>query len=102
MFAGLTKIASSDPAVDSRYEPHSIDGIALYFTREPNLIADISSTWEDKLEAVRCYQAQFDPEGMEQLVSALDMKSQQVAQGQSFRRGEPLKVLHTSALHCGF
>jgi LmbE family N-acetylglucosaminyl deacetylase len=101
MFAGLTKIASSDPAVDAAYEPHSIDGIALYFTREPNTIADITSTWEDKVEAVRCYKAQFDPAGMDQLVFALDMKSQQAAQGQTFARGEPLKVLHTSALHCG-
>ncbi len=101
MFAGLTKIASSDPEVDSAYEGHSIQGIAFYFTREPNLIADISSTWDDKIGAIRCYEAQFDPEGMEQLVFALDMKSQQVAQGQSFARGEPLKVLHTSALHVG-
>ena len=101
MFAGLTKIASSDPEVDSAYEGHSIQGIAFYFTREPNFIANISSTWEDKIGAVRCYEAQFDPEGMEQLVFALDMKSQQVAQGQSFARGEPLKVLHTSVLHVG-
>jgi LmbE family N-acetylglucosaminyl deacetylase len=101
MFAGLTKIASSDPAVDATYEGHDIQGIALYFTREPNTIADISSTWEDKLAAVKCYQAQFDPAGMDQLVMALDMKSKQVAQGQSFARGEPLKVLHTSALHVG-
>jgi LmbE family N-acetylglucosaminyl deacetylase len=101
MFAGLTKIASSDPAVDSAYEPHSIDGIALYFTREPNYIADITSTWEEKIEAVRCYQAQFDPEGMDQLVFALEVKSRQAAQGQTFARGEPLKVLHTNALHCG-
>jgi LmbE family N-acetylglucosaminyl deacetylase len=102
MFAGLTKIASSDASVDSAYEPHSINGVALYFTREPNYIVDISSTWEEKLAAVRCYEAQFDPQGMEQLVTALDRKSQQVALGQSFPRGEPLKVLHTSALHCGF
>jgi LmbE family N-acetylglucosaminyl deacetylase len=101
MFAGLTKIPSSDPAVDAAYEPHSIDGIALYFSREPNYIADITATWEQKTEAVRCYNAQFDAADMERLVAALDMKSQQVAQGQSFRRGEPLKVLHTSALHCG-
>jgi LmbE family N-acetylglucosaminyl deacetylase len=101
MFAGLTKIPSSDPAVDSTYEPHSIDGIALYFTREPNYVADVSNVWEEKIAAVRCYEAQFDPEGMDQLVMALDRKSQQVAQGQSFARGEPLKVLHTSALHCG-
>ena len=101
MFAGLTKIASSDPEVDAAYEEHGIEGIALYFTREPNTIADITSTWEEKVEAMRCYEAQFNPKGMDQLVMALDMKSQQVAQGQSFARGEPLKVIHPSALHCG-
>lgn len=101
MLAGLTKIASSDPAVDAAYEPHSIDGIALYYTREPNYIADISTTWEEKIATVRCYEAQFDPAGMDQLVSALDVKSRQVARGQAFARGEPLKVLDPGALHCG-
>jgi len=101
MFAGLTKIASSDPEVDSAYEGHSINGIAFYFTREPNVITDISSTWENKIGVLRCYEAQFDPDGLDQLVMAMDMKSQQVAQGQGFARGEPLKVLQTSALHVG-
>jgi N,N'-diacetylchitobiose non-reducing end deacetylase len=101
MFAGLTKIASSDLQVDAAYEEHDIRGIAFYHTREPNIIADISSTWEQKVAAVRCYETQFDPPGMDRRVSLLDMKSKQVAQGQSFARGEPLKVLHPSALHCG-
>jgi LmbE family N-acetylglucosaminyl deacetylase len=101
MFAGLTKIASSDPEVDAVYEGHEIQGVALYYTREPNYIADISSTWEEKIAAVRCYEAQFTPDAMEQLIFALDLKSQQIAAGQSFLRGEPLKVLHPSALHCG-
>ncbi len=101
MFAGLTKIASSDPGVDAAYREHDIRGVALYHTREPNYIADISSTWEDKIDAVRCYDAQFSPKGMEQLVMALDLKSQQVAAGHSFARGEPLKVLHPNALHSG-
>lgn len=101
MFAGLTKIASSDLEVDSTYEGHSINGIAFYFTREPNIIADITTTWDEKVKALRCYEAQFDEDGMEQLVFGLDMKSQQVAQGQGFTRGEPLKVLHPSAIHCG-
>lgn len=101
MFAGLTKIASSDPKVDSAYEPHDINGIAFYFTREPNYIADITSTWQNKIEALRCYKAQFDPKGMDELITAFDAKSQQAAAGQSFSRGEPLKVLHTSALHVG-
>ena len=88
--------------MDSACEEDSINGVALYFTREPNYIADISSTWEEKIGAVQCYEAQFSKSGMEQLVTALDMKSQQVAAGQSFARGEPLKVLHPGALHCGF
>lgn len=102
MFAGLTKIASSDLTVDSAYKGHDIKGIIFYHTREPNMIMDISTIWETKIEAVRCYEAQFTPEEMDQLVKALDAKSQQVAADQSFSRGEPLKVLHTSALHCGF
>jgi N,N'-diacetylchitobiose non-reducing end deacetylase len=101
MFAGLTKIASSDPQADAAYEGHHIQGIAFYYTREPNTIADISSTWEDKIAAVRCYQAQFEPDDMDMLVMALDMKSRQVAAGMAFERGEPLKVLHPQSLHCG-
>ena len=101
MFAGLTKIASSNPNIDAAYTGHEIRGTALYFTREPNYIADITSTWEDKITAMRCYETQFSPAGMDQLITALDMKSQQVAAGQSFTRGEPLKVLHPSALHVG-
>jgi N,N'-diacetylchitobiose non-reducing end deacetylase len=102
MFAGLTKIASSDLTVDSAYKGHDIKGIIFYHTREPNMIMDISTIWETKIETVRCYEAQFTPVEMDQLVKALDTKSQQVAEDQSFSRGEPLKVLHTSALHCGF
>ncbi len=101
MFSGLTKIASSDPVVDSAYEGHDIKGIVFYYTREPNYIADISSTWESKIASVRCYETQFTSQEMDQLVRALDAKSLQVAAGQTFERGEALKVLHTSALHCG-
>jgi len=101
MFAGLTKIASSNPEVDAAYDGHDIRGIAFYHTREPNYISDISSTWSQKVATVRCYEAQFDKASMDRRIAQLDMKSQQVAQGQSFTRGEPLKVLDTNALHVG-
>jgi len=101
IFADLTKIVSSDPAVDAAYKEHDIKGIVFYHTREPNYIADISSTWEDKIGALRCYEAQFSPKGLDELVMTFDAKSQQVARGESFMRGEPLKVLHSSALHVG-
>lgn len=101
MFTGLTKIASSDPAIDAAYRGHNISGIAFYYTREPNQIVDLAPVWDIKVAALRCYEAQFDPAGLDELVMALDMKSRQVGQGQPFERGEALKVLHTSALHCG-
>ena len=101
MFAGLTKIASSDPTVDSAYESHNVDGIVFYYTREPNTIADITTTWDEKITAVRCYEAQFKPDNMDMLVMALDLKSRQVATDKGFERGEPLKVLHPQSLHCG-
>lgn len=101
MLAEFMKIPSSDPAVDSAYKEHDIKGIVFYHTREPNQIMDVSAQWETKIAAVRCYETQFDQADMDRLIMALDAKSQQVAQGESFARGEPLKVLHTSALHCG-
>jgi LmbE family N-acetylglucosaminyl deacetylase len=102
MFAGLTKVASSDPAVDAAYRGHDIRGVVYYYTRDPNYIADITPTWDEKLAAVCCYKTQFEPDDMEQLLMALDLKSRQIAAETGFERGEPLKVLHPSALHCGF
>ncbi len=101
IFCGLTRIASSDPAVDAAYNGHSILGVAFYYTREPNEIIDVTSTWAAKTSAVRCYEAQFKPDGMDELVMALELKSRQVAANRAFEHGEPLKILHPSALHCG-
>ncbi|MFZ5912200.1 MAG: PIG-L deacetylase family protein [Chloroflexota bacterium] len=101
IFSGLTRIASSDPAVDAAYEGHPLLGVAFYYTREPNQIVDVSADWDAKLSAVKCYQTQFTPDGMGELLMALEFKSRQVAQGNGFEHGEALKVLHPSALHCG-
>jgi LmbE family N-acetylglucosaminyl deacetylase len=101
MFTGLTRIASSDPVIDSNYPGHEIQGMVYYFTREPNTIADITLTWDEKIAAVRSYNTQFTPDDMEELIMALDLKSRQVAAGKDFDHGEPLKVLHPRALHCG-
>lgn len=101
MFAGPNRIASSDPEVDAAYQGHGIMGVAFHYTREPNEIIDITPAWETKLAAVRCYEAQFTPEGMDELAMALELKARQVSAGRSFEHGEPLKILHPSALHCG-
>lgn len=101
IFLGLLRIASSDPAVDAAYAGHELKGVAFYYTREPNQIIDVAPAWETKVAALCCYAAQFDPQGLEELLFALDMKSRQVAEGKDLERGEPLKVLHPAALHCG-
>jgi LmbE family N-acetylglucosaminyl deacetylase len=101
LFSSLLKIPSSDPAVDAAYKEHSIDGVAFYYSREPNQIVDITSTWEAKVAAVRSYATQIPSEAADQLVMALQFKSQQICAGKDFQYGEPLKVLHPKALHCG-
>lgn len=98
---GLAKIPSSDPAVDAAYTSNDLLGIAFYFTREPNFFSDVDATWEKKAEAVKCYEAQFDPDGMEQLLFALDFKARQFAERYGCDRAEGLKVLNTLSLHCG-
>ena len=100
-FAGLLKISSSDPAVDAAYTGHSIDGVGFYYTREPNQIVDITSTWEAKVAAIRSYVTQIPPEDADQIVMALQFKSAQICEGRDFQLGEPFKVLNPRALHCG-
>ncbi len=101
MFCGLTRIPSSDPAVDAAYTEHSIQGVGFYYTREPNQVVDITATWEAKVAAIHCYAAQIPSEQADQLVMALQFKSGQVCAGRDFQLGEPLKLLHPLALHCG-
>ncbi len=101
IFAGLTKIPSSDPSVDARYTGHEILGVAFYNTREPNVVVDITSVWKDKVRALRCYGTQFSPADMESLVDALDAKSQEFAASEAFERAEVLKVVHPDYLHIG-
>jgi N,N'-diacetylchitobiose non-reducing end deacetylase len=101
LFSSLLKIPSSDPAVDAAYEGHSIQGVVFYYTREPNLIVDVASTWEAKVAAIRCYETQIPSREADQIVLALQRKSQQICTDKDFKLGEPFKALHPRALHCG-
>lgn len=101
LFSSLLKIPSSDPAVDKAYKGHSIDGVGLYYSREPNQIVDVTSAWEAKIAAIRCYGTQIPPDDADQIVAALQIKSRQICAEESFQYGEPFKFLHPRALHCG-
>jgi len=101
LFTDLLKIPSSDLNVDAAYKGHSINGVGFYYSREPNQIVDITSTWEAKVAAVRSYATQIPSDEADQLIMAFQLKSQQICAGKDFQYGEPFKVLHPRALHCG-
>jgi LmbE family N-acetylglucosaminyl deacetylase len=100
MLYGFPRLAT-DPEVDRGYQPHTLSGIALYFTLKPNRIFDISEFRGAKHRAIDAYQAQFTPESLEQLHQGLDFMEQTWAERESFSHGEALKVLSPSQLHCG-
>lgn len=101
LFSNLLKIPSSDPAVDAAYKGHSIDGVGFYYSREPNQIVNVTSTWEAKVAAIHCYATQIPTDDADQIVMAFQFKSQQICAGKDFQYGEPFKMLHPRALHCG-
>lgn len=97
---GLMRLAC-DPQVDAAYQPHELKGVAFYYTKEPNTPVDISGVRQRKEQAIRCYQAQFSPESMGQLLWAIDRKERLYAEGRGYSHAEALKVMHPSQLHCG-
>jgi LmbE family N-acetylglucosaminyl deacetylase len=101
MLYGLTRIPSSDPQTDAAYEQHELLGVAFYYTDAPNLAVDISTSRERKNAALRCYEAQFNPAGLDRLVMALDMKAQLAGEGDGFAYAEALRLMLPVQLHCG-
>ena len=93
------KRIKTDPAVDAAYEPHEIKCVAFYGTQYPNTIFDISSAIEKKLEAVRCYHAQFTEPDLERLAGYVEWRAGQAADGQPFKYAERLKVITPRMLH---
>lgn len=81
------------------YRPHPLQAVVYYFTHAPNTFFDITSTLEVKQQAVRCYEMQFTPEEMGQLVEQLEDQARTAAHEQAFEFAEPLKVLHPMQLH---
>ncbi len=100
MLYGLPRLPS-DPVVDAAYAHHDILGVAFYYTADPNVTMDVGEALEKKVQAVRCYRAQFSPGDMEMLVQVLDAKGRMFAAGQDFSHAETFKVMHPMALHCG-
>lgn len=98
MFHRFARLVT-DPEVDAAWQPHSIEGIAFYFTLQPNLRFDITDTRERKHRALDAYRAQFTPEGLAFLHRGLESKEREWAEGEAYAFAEPLRVLRPGHLH---
>jgi len=91
------------PAVGDALQPDLADyvlqGVVFYNTVYPNLVYDISPVLEEKNAILHCYQAQFTPEGLEELVTQVSFLASYVARDESFTYGEALKVVAPWMLH---
>jgi N,N'-diacetylchitobiose non-reducing end deacetylase len=81
------------------YRPHPIQAIAYYFSHAPNTFVDITATRQVKAQAVRCYQLQFSPDEMEQLLLQIEADEREAALGHGCDFAEPLKVLRPAQMH---
>jgi len=98
MLCGFKRI-KTDPEVDAAYTPHDIRCVAFYGSQRPNTCFDISQTIEKKIQAVRCYHAQFHEEELEMLAGYVEMRARKCAEGRDFAFGEMLKVVTSHHLH---
>ena len=74
--------------------------IGFYFTQEPNVVVDVTDTFETKFTAMALHCSQLNEELLGLYRVYFTMQSQQRAQGRGFALGEGLKVLSPLHLHC--
>jgi LmbE family N-acetylglucosaminyl deacetylase len=50
-------------------EPHSVKEVWLSVTAQPNVVIDVTATWEDKIRALKCHRSQIgDPAKLEERI----------------------------------
>jgi len=79
---------------------YELQAVAFYNTSYPNLVFDITDSLCHKQNALRSYTAQFDDEGLEQLLSQITLLGSYLAKDEAFEFGESFKVMAPWMLHC--
>lgn len=80
--------------------PWQPSAIGFYFTQEPNVVVDVTDTFETKFTAMALHRSQLSEELLALYRVYFTMQGQQRAQGRGFALGEGLKVLSPLHLHC--
>lgn len=96
MLFGLPKLGRLKP---DEWEPFELQGVVFYNTAYPNRVYDISAVLDEKNAILRCYCAQFTPDGLESLVAQTSLLAAYVAREEAFSHGEALKIMAPWMLH---
>ena len=80
--------------------PWQPSAIGFYFTQEPNVVVDVTDTFEAKFAAMALHRSQLSEELLALYRVYFTMQGQQRAQGRGFALGEGFKVLSPLHLHC--
>ena len=93
-------LLSSLPRHPAAGAPHAPGAVALAYPGEPNTVIDTSAVQDERHAALDCYRAQFGDDDLAALHHAIDRHERSQAPTGA-THGEALRVMSTSALHCG-
>lgn len=80
-------------------EPWRVSRVVLYATDRPNLIFDVSDTWDVRWRALACHASQFPPDDLARLRAAVTPAARAFARQARRHVAEPLRLLAPHELH---
>lgn len=89
----------TDENIDRTYKPYPLQGVIFTFTHQPNYRIDVTSTYNRKLQAIRCYQAQFTSQEMADMICFIESSDRQTPEGTPAVYVERFRVLRQQQLH---
>ena len=96
----LYQLPALEPFDEMKMKGYELQAVAFYNTAYPNQVYDITHVLGHKQDALQSYTAQFDDDGLEQLVSQTTLLASFLAKDESFAFGESFKVISPWMLHC--
>lgn len=84
----------------TKTKPHKVKGIGFYFTSKPNLVIDITETFDIKMKAIAVHKSQFDKKTLMMLSIYFKDKAKKAALNEKFKLGAQLKIMGQNHLHC--
>ncbi len=97
LLAALPMVQPEDMALG--LAPWQVTGIALALSVNPNTFIDIDSTWEKKVQALKCHKSQFPGHIWDMFYPLILAKSQEYGRQANARTAEAFKVFTTTHLH---